>query len=148
MKDIFLYFRETDWLFGSQEGRNYLRKSSGFDRLAVVSLQRDQSYGSMSDIQDELRQTILQFTPSCMPNTDKSHQIPYLTLGDGVGRRKTVHRSTSELSGELIVEEVDVDGDTFRRLVFMNNQAVVQSEVKLKSGKCFNFFLQLDVNLK
>lgn len=119
-------------MFSTTEGRNYLRRSSAFDRLAVITFHRHQKYGSLQDVQNELRQSILQLAPPFMSITSESPNIPYLTLGDGVGHREIVYSGTSEFSGDLLVEDVDIESDTFRRLIFMNNQAVVQSEVKLK----------------
>lgn len=124
-------------MFGSKDGRSYLRESSGFDRLAVITFHRCQSYGSLLEVQDELRQSILQLAPSCMPLTAETPNIPYLTLGDGIGHRETVYFGTSELSGDLLVEDIKVENEIFRRLIFLNNQAVVQSEVKMKKGNCF-----------
>lgn len=43
------------------------------------------------------------------------------------------------MSGDFIVEEVEGDGgQLFRRLIFLNNQGVVQSEACLKL--CMYFF--------
>ena len=50
------------------------------------------------------------------------------------------HRGHSELSGDYIVEDAEGEGgQTFRRLIFLSNQNIVQSEVRLvaaPSGKC------------
>ena len=45
-----------------------------------------------------------------------------------IGSRDVKLRKTSEFSGELIVEDVMGDGDTWRRLIFMSNQDAIQSE--------------------
>ena len=52
-----------------------------------------------------------------------------------VGDRVERSRGRSEISGEFVVEDVQVGKDTFRRLVFMNNRNLTQSEAKIKSGK-------------
>lgn len=41
----------------------------------------------------------------------------------------------SPLSGAFVVEDVSVDGATHRRLVFLDNQMLVQSEAKLKESE-------------
>ena len=50
------------------------------------------------------------------------------------------HRGHSELSGDYIVEDAEGEGgQTFRRLIFLSNQNIVQSEVRLvaaPSGEC------------
>lgn len=132
---LFLLLRETDWMFGTIEGRNYLRDSTGHDRLAVITFHRNQNYGTLNEVQDELRQTILQLAPPFMSFSSNSQNIPYLTLEDGMGHRETIFTGTSTYSGDLLVEDVTIDNEIFRRLIFLNNQSVVQSEAKMKKGK-------------
>ena len=44
-------------------------------------------------------------------------------------------RGQSELSGDYVIEDVQSDNnETYRRLVFLSNQNIVQSEAKLKRG--------------
>ena len=45
-----------------------------------------------------------------------------------------MHRGKSEMSGELIVEDVEQNGDTHRRLVFLNSPLTTQSEARLIKG--------------
>lgn len=57
-----------------------------------------------------------------------------MSLGsDGVGNRKVIHEGLSATSGEYIVEDVEVGNKKFRRLYFLSNQLVIQSEAKLTS---------------
>ena len=47
-----------------------------------------------------------------------------------------LHEGYSELSGDYVVEDVDGDGgQKFRRLIFLSNKNVVQSEARLISGQ-------------
>lgn len=63
-------------------------------------------------------------------------QIPYLSLGSEVGNRETIYKGRSDMSGDFIVEEVTgQDKKVFRRLVFLNNQFVIQSEALVKIAK-------------
>jgi hypothetical protein len=56
-------------------------------------------------------------------------------VGNSIGWRKVCKSGHSEISGDYVVEEVQGDGNViYRRLVFLSNQNVVQSEAKLKSG--------------
>lgn len=62
-------------------------------------------------------------------------QIPYLSLGLDVGKRDTVFKGFSEFSGDFVVEDVVGGvGNTFRRLIFLKNPFLIQSEAKLKIG--------------
>ncbi|KAM4722465.1 eEF1A lysine and N-terminal methyltransferase [Rhinophrynus dorsalis] len=121
--------RETEWLFGSEQGRKQLAGSVGFRRLIIVALHRDQQYGGMEAIQSELSAKVLELAPPGLP---ANQQIPFLSAGGDIGVRTVQHQGRSELSGEYVVEDVKGDGSSyFRRLVFLSNQNVVQSEAKL-----------------
>jgi len=57
-----------------------------------------------------------------------------LSLGDEINIRTERHRGMSSLSGEFVVEDVDVGGDLYRRLIFFSNKNLVQSEARLVRG--------------
>lgn len=59
-------------------------------------------------------------------------QVPFLSVGGELGWREVVSRGVSALSGEYSVEDVrGEDGFLYRRLVFLDNAGVVQSESRL-----------------
>ncbi|XP_066480188.1 eEF1A lysine and N-terminal methyltransferase [Tiliqua scincoides] len=121
--------RETEWLFGTEEGRKQLAASAGFRRLVTVALHRDQHYEGMEAIQAELSEKVMELAP---PDLSAHQQVPFLSVGGDIGIRTIQHRDTSTLSGEYVVE--DVKGDDahyFRRLIFLSNRNVVQSEARL-----------------
>ncbi|KAM5148382.1 eEF1A lysine and N-terminal methyltransferase isoform 2-T2 [Mantella aurantiaca] len=121
--------RETEWLFGSEPGRRQLAGSVGFRRLIIVALHRDQHYESMEAIQSELSAKVLELAPSGLAD---NQQIPFLSAGGDIGSRTVQYRGRSELSGEYVVEDARGDGTSyFRRLIFLSNQNVVQSETRL-----------------
>ncbi|XP_044158036.1 eEF1A lysine and N-terminal methyltransferase [Bufo gargarizans] len=121
--------RETEWLFGSETGRRQLATGVGFHRLLIVALHRDQQYDSMEAIQSELSAKVLELAPPGLPD---NQQVPFLSAGGDIGIRTVQYRGRSELSGDYVVEDVRGDGTSyFRRLIFLSNQNVVQSEVRL-----------------
>ncbi|XP_075689411.1 eEF1A lysine and N-terminal methyltransferase isoform X2 [Rhinoderma darwinii] len=121
--------RETEWLFGSETGRRQLAGSVGFRRLLFVALHRDQQYEGMEAIQSQLSAKVLELAPPGLPD---NQQIPFLSAGGDIGIRTVQYRGRSELSGEYVVEDVRGDGTSyFRRLIFLSNQNVVQSEARL-----------------
>ena len=65
-------------------------------------------------------------------------QIPFLSLGAQVDHRKEIHRGHSESTGEYVVEEVEEESDgkktILRRLIFLCNPYVIQSEARLRKG--------------
>ncbi|XP_053325857.1 eEF1A lysine and N-terminal methyltransferase [Spea bombifrons] len=121
--------RETEWLFGSEKGRKQLAGSVGFRRLIIVALHRDQQYDGMEAIQAELSAKVLELAPPGLPD---NQQVPFLSAGADIGIRTVQYRGKSQLSGEYVVEDVKGDGTSyFRRLIFLSNQNVVQSEARL-----------------
>ncbi|KAJ7986566.1 hypothetical protein DPEC_G00341200 [Dallia pectoralis] len=121
--------RESDWLYGSAEGRGQLAASANFRRLIVVAMHRDQEYTDMQAVQSELSQMVLELSPPGMP---ANQQIPFLSVGGELGWREVVSRGTSDLSGKYSVEDVrGEDGQLYRRLVFLGNEGLVQSESRL-----------------
>lgn len=94
-------------------------------------MHRGQTYTTWDDVKDEISESIKNLAPSGL----KNQQIPYLSLGSDVGNREIVHRGKSQLSGDYIVEEVKGENNRLcRRLVFLSNQFVIQSEALLKVG--------------
>ncbi|XP_058120843.1 eEF1A lysine and N-terminal methyltransferase homolog [Anopheles ziemanni] len=124
--------RETEWLFATTQGRQKLQVSANFDRLAVVTLHRGHVYTDLEAVKVELAESVKSLAPSGLQGAS----IPYLSIGAEVGRRETIHTGRSEHSGEYLVEEIVGDnGRTFRRLIFLANQSVVQSEAALKMAR-------------
>ncbi|PIK59179.1 putative methyltransferase-like protein 13-like [Apostichopus japonicus] len=122
--------REVEWLFSSNAGRIQLSETAGFKRLVVVCLHRGQSYGSLKDIQDELSEKVLELAPSDLESNVK---VPFLSAGEDIGERKVRYEGESEINGKFLVEEVKPgDGAIYRRLIFLSEENLVQSEVKLK----------------
>ncbi|XP_007239581.2 eEF1A lysine and N-terminal methyltransferase [Astyanax mexicanus] len=123
--------RESDWLYGSAEGRAQLASSAKFRRLIIVAMHRDQEYEDMQAVQSELSPMVMELAPPGMP---ANQQVPFLSVGGDLGWREVVGRGVSDLTGEYSVEDVrGEDGHLYRRLVFMNNTQLVQSESRLRS---------------
>lgn len=125
--------RETEWHFATKQGRRHLLDLAQHSRLAIVTMHRNQEYRSLDDVKLELNETVKSFAPKGLKDAAK---IPFLSLGSDVGSRTIVHKGTSELSGDFVVEDVTTDDKkTYRRLIFLNNQSVIQSEALLKQVK-------------
>ncbi|XP_074858669.1 eEF1A lysine and N-terminal methyltransferase isoform X1 [Carettochelys insculpta] len=121
--------RETEWLFGTEAGRKQLAASAGYRRLITVALHRDEHYAGMEGIQAQLSGKVMELAPPGLP---AHQQVPFLSVGGDIGVRTVQHRDTSAMSGEYVIE--DVKGDHmcyFRRLIFLSNRNVVQSEARL-----------------
>lgn len=124
--------RENEWLFSSKSGRRKLSESAKYSRLAIVTMHRNQNYENLDEIKAELNETIKSFAPKGLKDFSK---IPFLSLGS-IGKRELKFQGKSEFSGEFIIEDVTTDDNKiFRRLIFMNNQSVIQSEALMKKFK-------------
>ncbi|KAG7395967.1 hypothetical protein PHYBOEH_002952 [Phytophthora boehmeriae] len=121
--------REHEWMFSTEEGANELAAGAGFSRLILVALGRGgHAFESTAKVQEELNAKVMELAPDTL---GADEQIPYLTVEEGLGARNIVHQGTSALSGAFFVEEVQEDNEKLRRLVFLSNTNVIQSEVKL-----------------
>ncbi|TNN41699.1 Methyltransferase-like protein 13 [Liparis tanakae] len=120
---------ETAWLYSAAEGRRQLAASANFRRLVVAAMHRNQEYADMQAVQSELSPMVMDLAPPGMP---ANQQVPFLSVGGDLGWREEVSRGVSALSGEYCVENVrGEDGELYRRLVFLSNAALVQSESRL-----------------
>ncbi|KAH3791689.1 hypothetical protein DPMN_145178 [Dreissena polymorpha] len=130
--------RETEWMFSTEAGRQQLSESAGFERLVVVTLDRNHAYLDLEAVQAELSGKVMELAPPGFKMGTKAWQlfVPFLSLGNDIGSRSVVKQGSSKMSGEYIIEDVEGDsGTTYRRLVFLSNQNVVQSEARLKTVK-------------
>uniref|UniRef100_A0A1B0CKW4 Putative spermine/spermidine synthase n=1 Tax=Lutzomyia longipalpis TaxID=7200 RepID=A0A1B0CKW4_LUTLO len=125
--------RECEWLFFTPEGRRKLLASVNFNRLAIVTMHRGQVYESWDAVKDELSASVQNLAPADLRHDEI---IPYLSLGAELGAREIIHEGRSECSGDFIVEDVAGDSGTIlRRLIFLSNQFVIQSEAQVKVAK-------------
>ncbi|XP_011875236.1 PREDICTED: methyltransferase-like protein 13 isoform X2 [Vollenhovia emeryi] len=124
--------KETDWLFSTKEGRQQVLKSAQRDRLAIVTLRREHKYESWDAVKTELEDCVRNLAPAGLCG---KNDIPFLSLGSDVGVRNVCYEGKSDISGPFIIEQVEKDGHEFRRLVFLNNPYVIQSEARLKEAK-------------
>ena len=63
--------KESDWQYGSSEGRGQLAASANFRRLVVVAMHRDQLYSDMQAVQAELSQMVMELAPPGMPENQQ-----------------------------------------------------------------------------
>jgi len=119
------------WLFGTKEGRQQVLESTQYDRLLIVTFRREHKYGNWDEVQAELENCVRHLAPAGLcDNTD----IPFLSLGCHVGMRITCYEGKSDISGSFVVEDVKNEDHELRRLVFLDNPHVIQSEARLKEG--------------
>ncbi|XP_077272908.1 eEF1A lysine and N-terminal methyltransferase homolog [Temnothorax americanus] len=124
--------KETDWLFSTKEGRQQVLKSAQRDRLAIVTLCREHKFESWDTVKAELEDCVRNLAPAGLCG---KNDIPFLSLGSDVGVRNVCYEGKSDISGPFVIEEVEKDGHEFRRLLFLNNPYVIQSEARLKEAK-------------
>ncbi|KAG0729127.1 Methyltransferase-like protein 13 [Chionoecetes opilio] len=122
--------REREWLFGSVQGREQLSESAGAARLLVAHLHRcDGPPRTLHQIQDELSPKVMELAPQRLPAHTK---VPFLSVGEGMGQVQEVSRGHSGHSGTFVVEDIHPpDAPPIRRLVFLDNQGIVQSEARI-----------------
>ena len=69
-------FRETEWMFSSEAGRQQLSQNAGFERLIVVTLDRNHSYKDLDLIKAELSTKVMELAPpSFKPGTQVEDEV-------------------------------------------------------------------------
>ncbi|CAJ0602264.1 unnamed protein product [Cylicocyclus nassatus] len=121
--------REGEWIFFTEKGRRTLLEQAQKDRLAVVILSRDLNYSSLKDVQDELGPFVSRLDPR-----EKGGMIDFLSCGS-VDVRNTRATGESKMNGKWTVEDVVIDEQEYRRLIFLSSSNIVQSEAPLKIVK-------------
>ena len=71
--------------------------------------------------------------------------MPFLTLGDDINTRQIKFRGKSDLSGPFVVQDVTVDGETSRRLIFMDRSHITQSEISMVPGMYYQGYFEAAV---
>jgi hypothetical protein len=131
--------RETEYLYSSHRGLLNISESANCARLIAVAFQRvdclicngNDPYQSQQNVQEELTaivQLIAQHDGTRKEN--ENFRIPFMVV-DGIGQRNVIARGETSTTGPYIVEEVLVSEDQHfvRRLYFMRNPNVIQTEV-------------------
>ncbi|KAM5239018.1 eEF1A lysine and N-terminal methyltransferase isoform 3-T3 [Ctenodactylus gundi] len=88
--------------------------------------------GTLDAVLTDEEEKTLQHVDRMLAEVGRVLQVPFLSVGGDIGFRTVQHKDRSPLSGDYVIE--DVQGDDrryFRRLIFLSNRNVVQSEVRL-----------------
>ncbi|XP_065669443.1 eEF1A lysine and N-terminal methyltransferase isoform X6 [Hydra vulgaris] len=132
--------QEGEDTFSSKEGRMELGRIVGFDRLAIVYLQRGHIYTNIEEIKSELSQKIMELSKKGVD----SKQVPFLTSGNCLGVRDIQCEVNSCCYGKIVVEDYQSSDKIFyRQLVFINQSLpishcktrLVTSKIKKKKTK-------------
>lgn len=135
--------RESEYVFRTKNGLMNVAESANCVRLIAVSFHRNHVYVNQEFVQQELERTVqLIAQKGSFWRKDRNDEyygndlkIPFLAV-DGIGKRNVIGEGETPTTGPFVVEEVkDPDGDEnsfVRRLYFLNNPNVIQSEVFIK----------------
>lgn len=99
--------------------------------MIFVTMNRGHVFQSLEAVKKELDPFIMQLTQK------SNMKIPYLTPANDIGMRKEIYTTTSELSGEIVVEEVqgEEQAEVLRRMIFSSHKGLIQSEARIVNGK-------------
>jgi hypothetical protein len=133
--------REAEYVFHSQKGLLSIAESAKCARLIAVAFGRSSTFPDQAFVQQELTYVVQvlarqgTFLPSYhqLKHANNS-SIPFMA-SDGIGSRNVCAEGETTLSGTYLVEQVKADEERIvRRLYFMENPFVIQSEVAMKEG--------------
>ena len=129
--------RESEYMFSSKRGLQSIAESAKCARLIAVSFGRHHQFRDQTAVQEELTYVVQilsrngEFLPlASLRKKFKDSSIPFVALG-GIGKRDVLAECETQFSGKCLVEQVESEGSIVRRLYFVNNPFVIQSEAVL-----------------
>lgn len=133
--------RETEYIFHSQKGLLSIAESAKCARLVAVSFGRSSTFPDQAFVQEELTYVvqILSRQGAFLPAFHQkkyanNSSIPFMAI-DGIGSRNVLAEGETTMSGSYLVEQVKAEEERIvRRLYFMANPFVIQSEVAMLPG--------------
>jgi hypothetical protein len=128
--------RETEYIFHSQKGLLSIAESAKCARLVAVSFGRSSTFLDQAFVQEELTYVvqIISRQGSFLPTYHQTKHannasIPFMAI-DGIGSRNVLTEGETTMSGAYLVEQVKAEEERIvRRLYFMDNPFVIQSEI-------------------
>ena len=142
--------REGEYVFSSHRGLLQLAESADCARVVAVAFGRHHAFESQAAVQQELTfvvQVISQqgrfLTPALLKRHLNNLSIPFMAL-DGIGARDVLAEGETAMSGRYLIEQVKATERIVRRLYFMNNPFVIQSEVAMDGDKVDRSYLAFD----
>jgi SAM-dependent methyltransferase len=126
--------RESDYQFTTAEGLADIAAQANCKRLLAVCCNRPHIYPEMKALQAELNPIVLSLKPRFM---SAEETIPYMAIS-AESDWEVIDSGKSEQSGDYIVEEScdeDNPNAVLRRLIFLQNQNFIQTEVRLVQPK-------------
>eukprot|EP00668_Euglena_longa_P029498 GGOE01036849.1.p1 GENE.GGOE01036849.1~~GGOE01036849.1.p1 ORF type:complete len:421 (-),score=97.91 GGOE01036849.1:111-1373(-) len=123
--------KEHEWMFATEEGQWQLYVSASATRLIIVALNRGHHFGNLQSVQQELGPHVLK-----LAGRDVQAKVPFMTVASGIGKRHSVAQYESQLTGSIVVEDVEESGSVYRRLVFGRNPNMIQTEAVVVQGQC------------
>ena len=142
--------REGEYVFSSHKGLLQLAESANCARVIAVAFGRHHTFESQTAVQDELTyvvQALSQQGRFLPPDLLKRHtgnlSIPFMAL-DGIGSRNVLAEGDTSVSGKYLIEQVRAGDKIVRRLYFMSNPFVIQSEVAICKDVVNRSFLAFD----
>lgn len=127
--------RESEYQFSSQDGLTTIAMQAGCKRLLAVRCNRPHVFPPMTQLQTELSPIVLSLKPVSDPSCDEL--IPYMAL-EQENDWDIIDEGNSTMSGAYYVEEGPAsqkDNCVMRRLVFLQNQNFIQTEIRMKLSK-------------
>lgn len=126
--------RESEYHFSTAEGLRDIAQQAKCQRLMAVCFNRPHTFSSdMQVLQDELSPMIMALVPKSF--RPENEDIPYMATGED-SAWEALEYGQSEFAGEFVIEEKPCSESgsssaVMRRLVFMNNQHIIQTECRL-----------------
>lgn len=126
--------RETEFLFASPNGLKNIAQQADCCRLFAIRCHRPYPLPPIAQLQEELSPLLFSLQPEIPQNTNRQSlsDFPFLAL-DSDEQWSTLISGKLSSDEDYVIEELAVgEGIVRRRLVFLHNQSLIQTEVQLR----------------
>ena len=147
--------RESEYIFSTKKGLTQtILKSANTLRLITISFHRNENYynNNLQLVQAEL-ENVVQLVSYRSSKDGDNNKIPFMALDNDINKRRNVIvEGRSEGTGDYVIEEVKKDSsndgedgmDVIRRLYFLSNDLLIQTEVKMINNDNNKDLVQID----
>jgi hypothetical protein len=128
-------------MFSTYDGLRSIATQAGCCRLLAVTCNQPHYFPPLTSsvLQDELSPIVITLKPrsESLPNKRADDKMPFIAI-ESDNDWTTIKTGSTNISGSYIVEETDdddVDGALLRRLIFLQNQNFIQTEIRIVPKK-------------
>ena len=127
--------RQCEFTFSTYDGLRSIAKQAGCNRLLAVTCNQPHYFPPLTspELQNELTPIVLTLKPRLESKNKSDEKMNFIAIQSD-NDWNTIKAGMTAMSGSYVVEESpddDIDGAMLRRLIFLQNQNFIQTEIRI-----------------